>query len=415
MAKIKKGQILTNSKVALMVTEILPNKSGPKEVMCKCGFCNKLARYNIDDFLDENISQCKVCFEEKRALEKKTGYREGKLVGDCRILEVGNDRLKTIKYICMNCGKKGETSAKKLDNIVAKNEGVCECKKLNKLSSSIGLIDAVGNKRENELNIKRGIKEIKGFKYLDAVCVTTNSRAMAYKYTCLKCCNNEVFTGEQLLNDRDINCSQCKHIGKRGNKIITNLDWVGYTKNCRRITRTFMVDGVKHCETKCLLCGEKERVELALFLISKTILCNKCSDVEILLRCPDCGKSHIKTTMRKLIKQTPVKYKCDEKKSFVDKEDLIIEHEFEVERQYIKSKYKGKYNYENRVVGRNGLANLIIFDSTYQGLDGKRYKNCMCIEHNKFLALSNEELNNYCHEYCMDSRVIPYNEKGNLK
>lgn len=257
-------------------------------------------------------------------------------------------------------------------------------------------------------------KEIKGWLYLGGKSVGPKTTLQVYQ--CQTCFTTKMMRDKELW-DFDGKCERCEQLREAKSVPLTSMDWVGYTTNCRRIQKVFVRDNIKMASVQCLICGEIEEIALSTVITDSSMICKKCGSNKIMLSCPICGKPHIATTVKALyansLNQTEIK--CISSNEVVDREDLLYEHEFRIEMAYIKSRYKDKFKFKRRIKGDGTKASLIIFNEGYTGMDNKQYNSCMCTKHNRFLNLTDEEAENYQHEFCMDLRMQVYNKLASLK
>jgi len=425
-AKLKVGDTLVNSRVALKVTSTSAGKDefNRELITCICGKCNRESTYLKKAFINETISACKICSKQANKKIDKLKLEPGDKINNVtidKIDTVGNSIR--LQFTCNICKKQHKVYKDSADKI-SKSEIRCNCEDFKKGKKQIGLIEGYHTDNEPKLMRKKAAvalkpdnifqREIPGFRYIGSS--VQGVKSVSFSYQCLDCLSIiNIPEGRVTAGNCDITCKRCKELKDNNSITLTKMDWVGYINNCRRVQRVYTSDSnIKMCEVQCIICGSTEKMPLATFISDQTLICKECSTNILKLRCPICGEAHIKTSIKALYNTNNSGYTCTTTGKKIDKEDLISDHEFEIEKQYIKSKYSGKYNFARRIKGRNGIANMIVFDSGYTGTNGEFYNNCMCIEHNKFMSLSDSELQKYMHEYCMETRMMPYNQNGKL-
>lgn len=447
MAELKIGETMIKPNIALalklMSTGTAKVEGEEDKVVCLCHFCNKESTYLKEDWINDSITECIQCKKLRNkgmAVHKRLKLRSNEQIGSLALEKIVSSVNKVEAVMkCSNCRREvsvslvdiekevnayakdnniqGEETGGKLSNnqihSILKNLQFCDCMRMDKLKEDIGLIHSV-NKSDMPRFRPKANREIKGWLYLGGKVIGAKTTLQVYQ--CQSCFTTKMLRDKELYTF-DGKCERCEELKQSQSIPLTQMDWVGYTSNCMRVQKIYMKDGIKMASVQCLICGSTEEIALSTFITDSSLLCSKCGTNKIILRCPICNQPHINTTLKALysnsLNQTVIK--CSNTGEEIDKEDLVCEHEFKLEMAYIKSRYKNIYKFNHRIKGDNNKASLIVFEEGYTGTDGKSYNNCMCTKHNKFLNLTNEEAENYQHEFCIDLRMVAYNIKGKLK
>ena len=418
-------------------------------VECICNICGAVETYKVSMLKNQEVKACKKC---------KGNTEIGKIVNNAIKIEDYTIHNGIFKFIvsCVDCNRKfyftkeqvmnkncicpkcknGKVDEKqkvalkeskdapKADREVKKLMPRSQAKALKEQGKIMGaFIDAEGTNDTFVLTIDncRGsflLKPTTGRTSKTGKCTIPQKLA-----TCLKCGASYKKTDAEL--DRmNYQCKECESRTKDGRNIFKNINWVGYIKhNLEVISTVINSEGGVTCEVKCLTCEklaktDKEKTIYRIPLVSllsedSEFICPACSDVHLRVLCPECGIPHIKTTTYRLYcnKEQNISYMCDKTNTLVSREKLLMYHDTLTTLDRLNSKFTSNYNLDCKVDGRDGFATVLKFKESYTGTDGQEYFSCMCTEHHKLLVLNSDEIRTYKHEYCADTRMMPYNPK----
>lgn len=408
-------------------------------LQAKCNICGKKVEIHQGEWAMETVKICPSCFKlakkqqpKKKIQEQSKGQPQP--VGQRRILikpkveikqPIGNIRDKLIRgftidnckvdsvmgadvvLICQRCNARILLSKSMVQSKVDSKIPLCNCHELEK--ADVGLIKAVGPSKSK---VEQPYRELPGWIFQKTI---VEGKKTNYEYRCAICGMIEKFTVNSLLN-KDCSCIKCKKISKSKGQPVGSNDWTGFTTKCRRIENTYVNDNnVKMATVKCLLCDETEDIALISVIRDEIQVCDKCASKPLILNCPVCGKNHLKNNLKGLYSGEKSDIICINKNEKIPKEQLVGEHDSRVRMQYIMKKYRGRYTYQSRQGSNGERAELMKFNEGYTGTDGQFYQSCLCVEHNKFLSLTQDEQGTYTHNYCDNDRMIPYNGKRALK
>lgn len=415
MVVLGKGQIF-KSRYGTIFTVV--TNSTKTKVTCKCDCCGRNSEYSVDE-MRQNKSICNICMQDMKKQEdifNLSGLKVGDSIGTYEITHTGikskHEPIFNIKIKCNKCKDELDINVIQLSNLMGgKYKPKCKCSK--QLKKQIGLIAEL---EDIPSKSNRGrYRNIEGWEFWGVE--TTNSNRLKYKYMCLKCGKIEYLSEKayNTLSDK-LECNNCKSIPSKS-IILNTIDWVGHIKNGLRIEKVYTDDnGIKMATVVCLICSESYDIALATIVNSQDIVCKKCGKRKMMLKCPKCGQNHIQHTLSSLYSITEQSQMiCTNTGKTYDKMELITEHEFLLDRDFLRSKYINQFDFESMRPARGPLAKMIKFKQGYVGTDGKYYTACMCAEHNKLLTLTDEEFNSYQHEFCHESRMISIKPKYKLK
>lgn len=233
---------------------------------------------------------------------------------------------------------------------------------------------------------------------------------------CKKC--GTVTPYSKHLRGKGENCPGCEKM--KLNPFYKGLCMKDYSNtvfNGLRIIKQYVNERGFMCDAVCRYCG-KEFNNVAVYdVIMRELYCD-CKYSVIDIYCPSCGKP-IAVTKDDIAKMKTegiiCKCGCNIKKSEILNE-VVIEDTSQTMRD--KAKAAGE--------AFKAVGNVEICSDTqlirereplYAGTDGKMYYRCTCMKHNTTLILSEEEIENYEHEQCMDSRqhLITHVNTDNLR
>lgn len=436
--KIKIGDTYKFDRTTLTVTDIhVADSENNDNMICKCSYCNRLSVYSKLDWVNKAIAGCSLCIgESKKDTEafNKLSLKHNQKIGSTQLKKLVKcyNRIDAVLE-CSECKKQTSvsltniynqlqdyTKKQKIKQINSENIeellsmiNICECQKMNELKEQVGLIHAVKEQDIPKFRPK-ATRQFENWLYLRGEVVGTKQTLQVYQ--CQKCFAIKKLREKEMLTFDGV-CNHCEELKESHSIPLTQMDWIGYTSNCRKIKRVYIEDNIKMCEVECMVCGKTESLALSTMITDNSLLCDNCASKKIQLVCPICNQPHIKTTLRALYSNSvnATKMRCDVKNQDIERDDLLYEHEFKVEMKNIKDMYRKKYTFNHRIKGDENRASLIVFNEGYEGTDGNFYNTCMCPKHNKFLNLNENEVGIYNHEYCIDMRMVAYNSKGKVK
>lgn len=403
-------------------------------LQAKCNTCGKKVELHQGEWAMETVKVCPSCFKLAKKQQPKENLQEqpkkqhktlirpkieikqptssirdrlirGFTVDDCKVDSV---RGVDVVLICQKCNARIILSKSMIQSKVDSKIPLCNCHELEK--ADVGLIKAVGPSKNKA---EQPYRELPGWIYQGRN--EEAKKATRYIYRCATCGKVVIFTTHEVLN-KDCSCQNCKKISKSKGQPVGSNDWTGFTAKCRRIETIYVNDNnVKMATVKCLLCDETEDIALISVIRDEIQVCDKCASKPLILNCPVCGKNHLKNNLKGLYSGEKSDIICINKNEKIPKEQLVGEHDSRVRMQYIMKKYRGRYTYQSRQGSNGERAELMKFNEGYTGTDGQFYQSCLCVEHNKFLSLTEDEQGTYTHDYCDNDRMIPYNGKRALK
>lgn len=413
-------------------------------VQAKCNTCGKKVKLHRGKWATDTLDGCPNCLKKNKSITKESKpvvvgvgavkplvklnstTQEPKIRPVVKVdkssqsqngtiaigLTVCNCKIDTIKgdivtLTCQKCKSKIQISKQLVSDKIRSNDAICKCDELEK--ANVGLIKAVGLE-----NTKRDkpLRELPGWIYMDK---RTKNKSIYYIYRCAICGIAEEFNENSVLNNK-CNCKHCAKLLKTKQQPIGSSDWTGYITKCRRVDRVYTTDNnIKMAEMRCLICNCVENIALISVIKDEIQVCDACATKQLVLNCPICEKNHLKNNLKGLYSEVKSDIICINKNEKIPKEELVDEHDSRVRMQYITKKYRGRYTYKSRLRANGERAQLFIFNEGYIGTDKKEYSSCMCVEHNKFLCLTEEEQSSYCHEFCDNVRMIPYKGDKSVK
>lgn len=154
------------------------------------------------------------------------------------------------------------------------------------------------------------------------------------------------------------------------------------------------------CDVECLFCHNKmEKVPLYDVISNK--YCCSCYIIDYeYCQNPDCG-SPLSFKLQDIL--SGKKCNCPKCKQEFDSSEVILD----IRNQDMKQTFR-RLNSATDSKKLKVKSTTFVQDSEvlYTGTDGKHYYKCMCMEHNKELILSADEIENYSHEKCFELRPM---------
>lgn len=154
------------------------------------------------------------------------------------------------------------------------------------------------------------------------------------------------------------------------------------------------------CDAECLFCHNKiERVSLYDVITNK--YCCSCYTIDYeYCQNPECG-SPLNFRLQDILSDK--RCKCPKCKSDFDTSEVILD----IRNQDIKQTFR-RLNSETDSKKLKVKSTTFVQDTEilYTGTNGVHYYKCMCMEHNKELILSADEIEDYNHEKCCGVRPM---------
>jgi hypothetical protein len=418
----KQGLKVGDKKGDMEILEFLL-RDGKVHAKLRCTECNTLYVHSIKDV---KSSDCKCVACERRAVERRIyEVKPNSIINGMEVLERVNYNNKPhFKVRCTKCGKQflhsvqatlapdygcpvcNKNTAKKADqqDIKGKEKTKKEATKKN-LLGNIASFD-----KEPVLDLTKF--RIAGDFIFTGTATRTSltgvSVSTLVKGQCTHCGSITMDT-EGNFSKNNYKCKKCSKISSDKRNIIENTNWVGYVRHNIEVTKVKKnSDGVLMADTKCLACGHEMTIPVTTIMSEPELTCIKCGDTPILVECPLCHKNHIKTTLRKIYEKRDYTAGILCGKDTVLYSEIALQHETATRLENIRKRYKG-YTLEERIPGHDETPVIFKFQEHYTGTDNNIYHTCMCEVHNKLMVLTDDEIRVYKHEYCADTRMMPYN------
>lgn len=405
-------------------------------IKCRCNICGAIQGYKVSDLKEGNIAACKKC---------KQGIEIGDKIDSLVVTGyyVYNKAFK-IKCTCNKCNKQYMYDA---DVLKSKRFKCVNCNNISMPANKIGgapyvktaltrPLIKVGSNQENSKPVpikKKGnvVGSIANFDteptmsekfktFGDFIFVSKKSKRSKTGQSiqellvgqCVHCGCNTIDT-EKNFKKYEYKCKKCDKISVDRINVVENTNWVGYVRHNLEIVKTRKdSNGVLMADTKCLACGNTATMPVISVVTEEELTCIKCGDTPIMVECPLCKKPHIRTKFRSL-------YAIDESggnryfpcgKDKVPVSEVVLQHETLARLDNIRKRYKG-YELRERIPGHDGTPDIYKFTDNYTGTDNEVYHTCMCSTHNKLMVLTDDEIRNYKHQFCADTRMMPYKSK----
>lgn len=410
-----------NNEEARLIAISEPIKNSIK---CKCSICGAEESYKLSDLKEGKVTACKSCKQGIEIGDTIGGMTVVKHVIACNKFGIQLRCTKcnklflhdvaTIKskgYQCPLC-KRAEAQAKKESQLKIKPKETFrkEATKKN-LLGNIASFD-----REPVLDLSK-YRVVGDFIFTGKVMrasATGVSVRELLKGQCMHCGSNTI-ESENYFSKNEYKCQKCNKINNDRRNIIENTNWVGYVRHNIEIVKTKKnSSGVLMADTKCLACGHEMTIPVVTIISEPELTCIKCGDTPITVECPLCHKNHIKTTLRRLYEKRDSKTMTLCGSNTVPYSEIALQHETATRLENIRKRYKG-YTLEERIPGHDETPAIFKFKENYTGTDGNVYHTCMCEVHNKLMVLTDDEIRSYKHEYCADTRMMPYNPNAKHK
>lgn len=394
-------------------------------IKCKCNICGTVDTYKVSDLKAGNVLACKSC-------------RQGVNIGDkfdtleVKDFIIHDRKLKAAMY-CSGCNKK---FIHDIRIITSKGYKCPVCAKTKAIAVPIkgGSTPVTAKSSNNEKATPKNLlgtivsfdetPQMKivnpGFRgdfiFNGTVLKLSKTGGRVSEHLRGQCvhCGGTTTESENYFIKHEYKCQKCNKINSDKRNIIENTNWVGYARHNIEIVKTKKdSNGVVMAETRCLACGHKMEVPVVTIFSDPELTCIQCGDTNITVECPLCHKNHIKTTLRKMYTartntNTSVKQGVTCGKNIVEYSEILLQHETAMGLERVRKKYKG-YTLDERIPGHDETPTIFKFKEGYIGTDGEQYHTCMCEVHNKLMVLTDDEIRSYKHEYCADTRMMPYN------
>lgn len=392
-------------------------------IKCRCRICGAVDNYKLSDLKSSLVTACKTCrqglsigdtFDTMEVKKFTVNNNKFKVYMHCtkcnKIFIHSISQIKSKGYCCPICGNQGESSNTKIEKPKKNIREDKNIKEKNK-KNILGNIASFENKPELDLTKFKRVGDFIFTGKTMSRSKTGSSLTDKIKGQCIHCGGTTTDT-EKNFEKSEYKCKKCNIINSDKRNIIYNTNWVGYVRHNIEIVKTKKnSDGILMADTRCLACGHEMTIPVVTVVNEPELTCLKCGDTPVKMICPICRKPHIPTTMRKMYEQREDKmgFICKETNETVYASEIIAQHEILNRFDNIRKKYKGKgFNLLERISGHDNTPDIYKFEENYIGTDGLTYHTCMCGTHNKMMVLTDDEIRNYRHEYCADTRMMPY-------
>lgn len=394
-------------------------------IKCRCNICGAEDTYKVSDLKEGKVLACKTCKQginigdifDTLTVKGFLVY-DGKLRASVHCSVCDKDLaheiglIKSKGYKCPICAKSKSAVAKKTAaSVVIKATDKSKNAPKNIIGSVVGF-----NEEPQMKMIDPGFRG--DFIFNGTVSKPSKTGDKVYKLLRGQCvrCGATTTESENYFINHEYKCQKCNKINSDRRNIIENTNWVGYVRHNVEIVRTRRnSNGIIEADTKCLACGDEATMPVVTIFSDPDFVCKKCGDTNVTFQCPLCGKNHIKSTLRNMYKarledgndKTRLTgATCGNR--IISYSEVLLQHETLTGLDRVRKKYKG-YTLDERLQGHDEVPTIFKFKEGYIGTDGERYHTCMCEVHNKLMVLTDEEIRSYRHEYCADTRMMPYN------
>lgn len=380
----------------LVITDYAIKYDGQNNIfyfVLKCNKCNNEFMLTIESI--KNIKECAKCTSVKP-----------------KIVPSSNSSMASVFGVAPTATVKPTARPKIVPPSVNNNK--IQSKKEAKKANIVGNLKSFVEQPDLELNNYKIFGDFIEVGYDNRVSKTGQSVQKVIKAQCQKCARITLFTESQFKKS-DGKCNKCASLPKDSNNLIENINWVGFVRHNIQVVRTTRgSDGVLIGELKCLACGYEMTAPIVAFKLEPEFTCIKCGNTPAFVVCPLCKEPHIKITPRDMYKVTnETLYRACDKTGSIEKvpvNEIRLQHEIQSTLDNIRKKYKG-LTLDERMTSLNGNTVIYKFKENYIGTDGLVYNSCMCELHNKLMVLTDDEILNYDHEYCADTRMMAYRPK----
>jgi len=294
--------------------------------------------------------------------------------------------------ICSNCST--DTNKDTLGNPV-KMQPVSVVDSRKKIKNSRSILQGIGSKLDEIKSKPEYKKDFDSVKSFRSDCVVVDAQyndkssdsEIDLTLVCSRC--GSILTYNRNMADIEKNC-KCTSGDKTPFVGKMHQNWVGSIHNFLIITYQ---EGYM-CDVKCHVCGAEHK-DLSLYDVLQGKCCCSCSYSVIDTECDDCGNFSafkLKDVIR------GAKLKCSECKKVLDRGLVLLDISASDKRLSFKRLNSGTAS----LVPAND-SNLLREQQEsplYIGRDGEKHYRAMCFEHNKSIILTEQEIQNYNHEYC---------------
>lgn len=393
-------------------------------IRCKCLICGAEDNYKLSDLKEHKVTACKNC---------KQDIEVGDTIGGMTVVK---HMVTYNKFgIQMRCNKCNKLFLHDVATIKSKGYRCPACKKaeiqsnresqpkikskeaFKKEATKKNLVGKIASfDKEPILDLSK-YRVVGDFIFTGKVLRTSTTGASVrelLKGQCIHCGGNTI-ESENYFSKNEYKCKKCNKINSERRNIIENTNWVGYVRHNIEIVKTKKnSNGVLMADTRCLACGHEMTIPVVTIISEPELLCIKCGDTPITVECPLCHKNHIKTVLRRLYERRDPNLVIVCGGNSVPYSEVTLQHETATRLENIRKRYKG-YTLEERIPGHDETPSIFKFKESYTGTDNNVYHTCMCEVHNKLMVLTDDEISNYKHEYCADTRMMPYNPNAKRK
>lgn len=434
------GKDITNTKwfqelykKQMSITEL--NVGGDvKKIRCKCNVCGYETVYNNKHDLAKSETPCEMCKVYKMLDKDNKGdykpkkclmYRDSndgqlKIHVEChcakcnsvKILSLEDYKLYKDKLKCDKCGK-DQSQKMKPAKRVSSVQKVIEQDKNRKLGETPNYRymwnDQDGIEERVWINNTDVGRESKNLKVIGAVQKRNTLRA----FCVCKDCNKTGHYDFSNVRSKKTYCTFCRTPEAKAfhNKTEDSMeDFKGNVYNGMMIKKWYRQDDDYRCIVKCCSCGEETEQDLYMVKECK-VFCNNCISVDNIgknrnakkasIICDKCGYVIENVTYRDLYSGNYSHKKCPACKNNID---LTAERGFrdsDIQLRNNLNPYLGKGLNLSRVYG---IKQLAVFGEAFKNRDGEICYNCLCMGCNKELVLTQEQIDDFKHQYCNDDK-----------
>lgn len=399
-----KNIILKNkSKFSLTVSDMKNvakqyKMSRKSSALCTCNTCNQSDTYDIVSISGEDALKqtCKVCgykYILGTVYDEDLRTHSSLFISD--ISRFKERPYATLK--CTKCGSEVKTPLSSVDIVAPNGCESCKIRARYKITNAkFGTIFDIDDETSTDYQL------VGTYMVLSNTAADNKRRIVAQCTECGNIIDAEFKDFDDFISTVEAGCKQCNSFAKQTKNYINNNNWVGYIKHCKKTTDVIDRGNVKIAVTKCLMCGKVKEIPLTTFVLASKIVCDSCIDKKVVIKCPICNGIHnIELTVRDIY-DTDKQAICPAKQQRFSMSRCRLAHEHQCKLDYLVQNFPDFDDYTeiNGLIKSNSMF--------YKGTDGNKYNTCYCPEHNKMLTLRDDEILEYQHQFCADSRMYGY-------
>lgn len=408
----------------------------PKRIKCRCRTCGHEAWYDNKHDLGKMVIPCNMCkiFDELDKTPKgdyvpvkcepfidEHGKLTAKVICKCKkcgyVVRVTLDNYKEgkDKVKCKECGTnksgvkkiqpKKVASAKKESTNTRVNSTRIQMR--NDYRDENNFIDT----SDSRVGATAGMLKILG--RLDIGIYSDSKKDAKYLCVCNSCHKTADYSSRHLAKS-DARCKLCLSASEMEFND-TPEDEIGVYKglifNGLKIKKWYRDSDDKYkCIVKCCTC--KEETEQDLYLVkSGDVLCKNCMDIgnayknaknpKIVLLCqnPECN-GEIVLDYRQFYSNSHAR--CPECKKELN---LIGERGLRDSDMVLRDNLNPYLNKGLKLSKIHGLKQLAVFGEAFKNRDDEMCYNCLCLNHNQEMVLTEKEIDKFNHQYCTGSKA----------